>query len=83
MKSFSFDPPTAAVNVVTIYETSPTTQEDVLDTLKASKAIKKAPGFKGLSILQSEDGSRIISLFQQSTTYYTSSTLTALRLNYI
>ena len=63
-KSFALDPSSKVVNVVAIYETSLEAQEDVIDALKASKSIKKAPGFNGFSILKSEDGDRVVALSQ-------------------
>ncbi|MCD8485647.1 MAG: antibiotic biosynthesis monooxygenase [Desertifilum sp.] len=66
VKAISFDPASEMVNVATIYETTPTTQKEVVSgILKSSKSItKKAPGFSTLSVLQSQDGTRAIALTQ-------------------
>lgn len=65
-KSISFDPSTTAINVANIYETTSTTQEDIVsDVSKFSKsALKKAPGFSSFSVLKSEDGLRVLTLTQ-------------------
>jgi heme-degrading monooxygenase HmoA len=65
-KSITFDPSTKAINVANIYETNPTTQEDIVsDVSKFSKsALKKAPGFSSFSVLKSEDGLRVLTLTQ-------------------
>lgn len=62
--SFKFDASSSAVNVANIYETTLETQKGVIKSLKSSKALKKAPGFNSLSILKSEDGSRVVTLAQ-------------------
>lgn len=62
--SFKFDPSSSAVNVTSIYETTPETQKGVIKSLKSSKSLKKAPGFNSLSILKSEDGARVVTLAQ-------------------
>lgn len=62
-KAIAFDPGVTAVNVATIYETSPTTQKATLKSLK-NKAMKKAAGFSSSALLQSEDGTRVISISQ-------------------
>lgn len=36
----------------------------MIKSLKSSKSLKKAPGFNSLSILKSEDGSRVVTLAQ-------------------
>ncbi|HIK42182.1 antibiotic biosynthesis monooxygenase [Thermoleptolyngbya sp. M55_K2018_002] len=61
---FATEPET--VSVLSVYETTPDTQLEAVSTvLKSSKAFfKGAEGFKGLSVLQSEDGSRVIALTQ-------------------
>jgi len=61
-----FDTEPEAVSVMSVYETTPDTQLDAVSAvLKSSKAFfKGAEGFKGLSVLQSEDGSRVIALTQ-------------------
>lgn len=61
VKSVSLDPSNGAVNVAAIYETSLETQKDVIKSMKSSKSLlKKAPGFESLSVLKSEDGTRVI-----------------------
>lgn len=66
VQSVVFDAATDGVNVAAIYETTPDTQEDVVSSvLKSSKSFfKKAPGFGSFSILQSEDGTRVVALTQ-------------------
>ena len=61
-----FDPSTKAVNVATLYETTPTTQTEALSSLmKSSKSLyKKATGFNSFSIFKSEDGTRVLTLAQ-------------------
>lgn len=61
-----FDTEPEAVSVLSVYETTPDTQINAVSTvLKSSKAFfKGAEGFKGLSVLQSEDGSRVVALTQ-------------------
>ncbi|MBF2087107.1 antibiotic biosynthesis monooxygenase [Thermoleptolyngbya sp. C42_A2020_037] len=61
-----FDTEPEAVSVLSVYETTPDTQLNAVSTvLKSSKAFfKGAEGFKGLSVLQSEDGSRVVALTQ-------------------
>jgi heme-degrading monooxygenase HmoA len=68
-KAALFDPSSTAVNVVNIYETTPTTQKDVVSSvMKSSKSFfKKAAGFNSFSVLQSEDGSRVLTLSQWQT----------------
>jgi heme-degrading monooxygenase HmoA len=65
-KSVVFDPSSKLVNVAAIYETTPTTQKDVVSSvMKSSKSFfKKAPGFSSFSLLKSEDGARVITLTQ-------------------
>lgn len=62
--SFKFDASSSAVNVANFYETTLETQKGVIKSLKSSKSMKKAPGFNSLSILKSEDGSRVVTLAQ-------------------
>lgn len=65
LKAIAFDPGASAVNVATIYETAPTTQKTTMKSLKSTnKALKKAPGFSGSAVLQSDDGTRVIVLSQ-------------------
>ncbi|MGG6268380.1 antibiotic biosynthesis monooxygenase [Leptolyngbya sp. AN03gr2] len=65
LKSIAFDPGVTAVNVATIYETAPTTQKTTMKSLKgANKSLKKAAGFEGAAVLQSDDGTRLIFLSQ-------------------
>ncbi|MEP0916409.1 antibiotic biosynthesis monooxygenase [Leptolyngbya sp. DQ-M1] len=63
-KAIAFDPGATAINVVTIYETTPTTQKSTLKSLKSIKTYKKIPGFNSAALLQSDDGTRIIALSQ-------------------
>lgn len=62
--SFKFDGSSNAVNVANFYDTTLETQKGVIKSLKSSKSMKKAPGFNSLSILKSEDGSRVVTLAQ-------------------
>ncbi len=66
VESMGFDPTASTINVVSTYATTPATQKTVLKSaLKASKTLyKKAPGFQGLSILQSVDGAQVVTLTQ-------------------
>lgn len=65
VKSVPFNLSNGAVNVATIYDTSLATQKAVVKSIKSSKALlKKALGFEGLSVLKSEDGTKIIFLSQ-------------------
>jgi heme-degrading monooxygenase HmoA len=61
-----FDASGAGVSVAAIYETTPTTQKDVVSSLfKSSKSFyKKALGFTGLEVLKSQDGERVVTLTQ-------------------
>ncbi len=63
-KAIAFDPGAPAINVAVIYETTPTTQKTTLKSLKKTKVFKKAPGFNSSALLQSDDGTRVISLSQ-------------------
>jgi heme-degrading monooxygenase HmoA len=50
---------------VAIYDSNPATQKTLIKSLKINnKLAKKAAGFKGLSILQSQDGKQVIMLSQ-------------------
>ncbi|MDX2255452.1 MAG: hypothetical protein NW214_08050 [Pseudanabaenaceae cyanobacterium bins.39] len=50
---------------VSVYESMPATQKTLMKSLKINnKLTKKAAGFKGLSILQSQDGKQVIMLSQ-------------------
>lgn len=64
--SVVFDPASKLVNVAAIYETTPTTQKDVISSvMKSSKSFfKKAPGFSSFTVLKSEDGARVVTLTQ-------------------
>lgn len=66
VKSIVFDPASTIVNVAAIYETTPETQKDVVSSImKSSKSFfKKVPGFSSFSVLQSEDGTRVVALSQ-------------------
>lgn len=75
----SFDPASKAVNVATVYETTPETQKDTISSIVKSvfksktSSINKAPGFNNYFILKSEDGSRVLALtqWQDSASYQT------------
>lgn len=63
--AFSLAPAGDAVNVATIYETTYPDQKSIKTALKLSKtALKKASGFQGMTIFQSQDGSRVIAMTQ-------------------
>ncbi|QYO63834.1 antibiotic biosynthesis monooxygenase [Leptolyngbya sp. 7M] len=65
VKSIVFDPASPAVNVAAIYETTPETQKDVVSSImQSNKFFKDTPGFESFSVLQSEDGARVITLTQ-------------------
>gem|GEM_PF-1676232 len=65
MASLVFDTANDPVEVAAIYETSYSTQKAIMKSLKISnKLMKKATGFKGFSLLQSQDGKQIIVLSQ-------------------
>lgn len=65
MKALAFDATSGTVEVAVVYETSFSAQKMVMKSLKAStKLMKKAPGFKGLAMLQSQDGKQVIVLSQ-------------------
>lgn len=60
-KALEFAAASGTIEVAAIYETSFTTQKSVGKSLKiSSKLMKKAPGFKGFSTLQSQDGTQLI-----------------------
>lgn len=63
-KAIAFDPGATMINVASVYETTPTTQKSMLKSLKSMKTMKKAPGYAGSALLQSDDGTRIITLSQ-------------------
>ncbi|GAB4242730.1 MAG: hypothetical protein Kow00121_68360 [Elainellaceae cyanobacterium] len=64
--SVAFDSASEAIDVVSIYETTPETQKDALKSIfKASKSsYKKAPGFNSFSVFASEDGTGLFTLAQ-------------------
>lgn len=65
IKSMAFGRTSDRIEVLTIYETSAAAQKMVSKSLKvANKPMKKAAGFKGLSVLQSQDGKRVAALSQ-------------------
>jgi heme-degrading monooxygenase HmoA len=68
-KAALFDPASTAINVIDVYETTPTTQKDIVSgVMKSSKAFfKKATGFNSFSVLQSNDGLRVVTLSQWQT----------------
>lgn len=61
-----FDADTGAIAVISLYETNPTTQADAVKSFyKISKSFYKAiPGFYGLALFSSGDGSRVMQLTQ-------------------
>lgn len=63
-KAIAFDPSAKSIDVAAIYETTTATQKMLIKSLKMNKAVKAAPGFQGLTLLKSTDGSRVISLNQ-------------------
>lgn len=65
MKFLAFDATDGTVEVAAIYETSYAAQKGVVKSLKtSSKLMKKAAGFKGFSMLQSQDGKQVIAFSQ-------------------
>ncbi len=63
--SFAVNSASSTVMVAAVYETGYSTQKTVVKGLKAEKAtLKKALGFGGMSVLQSEDGLRVVVLSQ-------------------
>ena len=65
MASLVFDTASNPVEVAAIYETSYSMQKTLVKSLKVSnKLMKKATGFKGFSLLQSQDGKQIVALSQ-------------------
>ncbi|MBA3923338.1 MAG: hypothetical protein H0X31_17250 [Nostocaceae cyanobacterium] len=69
VQSVLFDPSSTAVSVANIYETTATTQKDVISgVMKSSKSFfKKTPGLNSFSLLKSEDGARVLTLTQWQT----------------
>ncbi|MEA5449620.1 hypothetical protein VB780_13630 [Leptolyngbya sp. CCNP1308] len=61
-----FDADAGAIAVISLYETSPTTQADAVKSFyKISKSFYKAiPGFYGLALFSSGDGARVMELTQ-------------------
>jgi len=61
-----FDSTATPINVVSFYKSTPETQKDIVSsTLKASKSFYKSnPGFGSYLVLQSEDGTRVLTLTQ-------------------
>jgi heme-degrading monooxygenase HmoA len=65
MPALAFDAPGETVEVAAVYETAYATQKSVIKSLKvSSKAMKKAPGFKGAAVLQSQDGKQVMVVSQ-------------------
>lgn len=65
MSSLAFESTDDIVEVAAIYESFYTTQKTLVKSLKVSnKLMKKAPGFKGFALLQSQDGKHVIALSQ-------------------
>jgi hypothetical protein len=65
MSSLAFESTDDIVEVAAIYESSYTTQKTLVKSLKVSnKPMKKALGFKGFALLQSQDGKQVIALSQ-------------------
>ncbi|PZU98800.1 MAG: hypothetical protein DCE90_03050 [Pseudanabaena sp.] len=65
MSSLKFDDSGEAIAVAVIYETSTATQKPLLKSLKVgNKLMKKALGFKGFALLQSQDGKQVVALSQ-------------------
>jgi heme-degrading monooxygenase HmoA len=66
VKSIVFDAANDGISIAAIYETTPETQKEIVSSvLKSSKSFfKKAPGFDSFSLLQSEDGTRVMTLTQ-------------------
>lgn len=65
MKAVTFDATAGTIEVASVYETSFVAQKGTVKSLKTlSKSMKKAPGFKGSLVLQSQDGKRVITLAQ-------------------
>ena len=65
MSSLVFEQTNDTVAVAAIYESSYTAQKTLVKSLKISnKLMKKALGFKGFALLQSQDGKKVIALSQ-------------------
>ncbi len=66
VEPLTFQANTGAIAVISLYETDPATQADAVKSFyKVSKSFYKAiPGFYGLALLSSQDGSRVIELTQ-------------------
>lgn len=65
MKSLALAPSSSTVEVVALYETSYAAQKTVAKALKtSSKLMKKAAGFQGFSLLQSQDGKQVVAFSQ-------------------
>jgi heme-degrading monooxygenase HmoA len=64
-KALTFGGSGSSVEVVAIYETSYAAQKSVVKALKIpTKLMKKAAGFQGSSMLQSQDGKQVIAFSQ-------------------
>lgn len=66
VQAVKFDPASESINIAQVYETTADTQKTVISSLlKSSKSFfKKTPGFGSFTVLQSEDGSRVLTLSQ-------------------
>lgn len=65
VKSLVFDTAPGTIEVAAIYETSYAAQKSVVKSLKiGSKLMKKAAGFRGSSVLRSQDGKQVIAFSQ-------------------
>ncbi|MDX2240875.1 MAG: hypothetical protein NW224_09345 [Leptolyngbyaceae cyanobacterium bins.302] len=65
MKAMVFDGSSGTIEIATVYETSYSAQKMLVKSLKTkTKAMKKAAGFKGSSMLQSQDGKQVIAFSQ-------------------
>ncbi|MBD2152032.1 hypothetical protein H6F44_18170 [Pseudanabaena sp. FACHB-1277] len=65
MSSLAFESTDDIVEVAAIYESSYATQKTLVKSLKVSnKPMKKALGFKGFALLQSQNGNKVIALSQ-------------------
>jgi heme-degrading monooxygenase HmoA len=66
VQAVKFDPSSSVVNVAQIFETTAADQKTVISSLlKSSKSFfKKTPGFGSFTVLQSQDGSRVLTLSQ-------------------
>jgi len=64
-KALAFDGTETSIEVLAIYETSYAAQKSTVKSLKMpSKLMKKAAGFLGSSMLQSQDGKQVIAFSQ-------------------